>query len=340
MLSQQQLLQINGLTTSFRIGDEYYPAVDHLSLTVHENEVVAIVGESGCGKSALALSIMKLHQKENTKIEGEILFQGKNLVPLSVDEMNRYRGKEIGMIFQDPMTALNPLMRIGQQIEESMKNHLKMTKEEMKNRAIELLAKVGIPDPERTYYQYPHELSGGMRQRVVIAIAIACEPKLLIADEPTTALDVTIQAQILDLLRDMQKEMKTGIILITHDLGVVAEMADRVAVMYAGQIVEIADVYTLFTNPLHPYTRSLFNSLPSAEHVQERLHVIQGMVPSLKNLPRHGCRFAGRIPWIDESAHEKNPQMREVEKDHWVRCTCWKHFKFPEEAEVRNYAVT
>lgn len=340
MLSEQQLLQINGLTTSFRIGDDYYPAVDNLSLTVKENEVLAIVGESGCGKSALALSIMKLHQEENTKIEGEILFQGKNLVPLSLEEMNRYRGKEIGMIFQDPMTALNPLMRVGQQIEESMKNHLQMTKEEMKNRAIDLLAKVGIPEPERTYYQYPHELSGGMRQRVVIAIAIACEPKLLIADEPTTALDVTIQAQILDLLREMQKEMKTGIILITHDLGVVAEMADRVAVMYAGQIVEIADVHTLFTNPLHPYTRSLFNSLPSAEHAQERLHVIQGMVPSLKNLPRHGCRFAARIPWVDESSHEKHPQIREVEKDHWVRCTCWQHFKFPEEAEVRNYAVT
>lgn len=340
LLSGQQLLQIKHLTTSFRIGDHYYPAVDDLSLTVRENEVVAIVGESGCGKSALALSIMKLHEQENTKIEGDILYNGNNLVPLSVDEMNKYRGKEIGMIFQDPLTALNPLMRVGQQIEEGMKNHLNLSKEEMKQRSINLLAKVGIPNPERTYYQYPHELSGGMRQRVVIATAIACEPKLLIADEPTTALDVTIQAQILDLLRDMQKEMKTGIILITHDLGVVAEMADKVAVMYAGQIVEFADVQTLFTNPQHPYTRSLFNSLPSADHAQDRLHVIQGMVPSLKNLPRHGCRFAERIPWIDSSAHEELPVLREVEKDHFVRCTCWQHFDFPEEAEVKNHAVT
>lgn len=339
-MSGKPLLQINHLKTSFRIGDEYYAAVDDLSLTVHENEVVAIVGESGCGKSALALSIMKLHQPENTKIEGEILFNGTDLVPLTIEEMNNFRGKDIGMIFQDPMTALNPLMRVGQQIEESMKNHLKLSKEEMKKRAIELLDQVGIPNPERTYYRYPHELSGGMRQRVVIAIAIACEPKLLIADEPTTALDVTIQAQILDLLRDMQKEMQTGIILITHDLGVVAEMADKVAVMYAGQIVEFADVETLFTNPLHPYTRSLLNSLPSADQIQDRLHVIQGMVPSLKNLPRKGCRFADRIPWVDHSAHEENPEMREVEKGHLVRCTCWQHFEFPDEAEVKSYAIT
>jgi len=339
-LSQKPLLQINHLKTSFRIGDEYYAAVDDVSLTVHENEVVAIVGESGCGKSALALSIMKLHQPENTKIEGEIIFNGTDLVPLTIEEMNKFRGKDIGMVFQDPMTALNPLMRVGHQIEEGMKNHLKLSKEEMKKRAIDLLDKVGIPNPERTYYRYPHELSGGMRQRVVIAIAIACEPKLLIADEPTTALDVTIQAQILDLLKDMQKEMQTGIILITHDLGVVAEMADKVAVMYAGEIVEFADVETLFTNPLHPYTRSLFNSLPSAEHVQDRLHVIQGMVPSLKNLPRKGCRFAERIPWVERSAHEENPEMREVEKGHWVRCTCWQHFDFPDEAEVKSYAIT
>lgn len=339
-MSQKPLLQINHLKTSFRIGDEYFAAVDDVSLTVHENEVVAIVGESGCGKSALALSIMKLHQPENTKIEGEIIFNGTDLVPLTIEEMNKFRGNDIGMVFQDPMTALNPLMRVGQQIEEGMKNHLKLSKEEMKKRAIDLLDKVGIPNPERTYYRYPHELSGGMRQRVVIAIAIACEPKLLIADEPTTALDVTIQAQILDLLKDMQKEMKTGIILITHDLGVVAEMADKVAVMYAGEIVEFADVETLFTNPLHPYTRSLFNSLPSAEHVQDRLHVIQGMVPSLKNLPRKGCRFADRIPWVESSAHEKNPEMREVEKGHWVRCTCWQHFDFPDEAEVKSYAIT
>ncbi len=334
------LLQINNLTTSFRIGDEYYPAVDNVSLTVNENEVLAIVGESGCGKSALALSIMQLHNMERTKMEGEILFGGQNLLSLSLKDLNKIRGKEMGMIFQDPLTALNPLMRVGQQIEEAMKNHLNLTDAEMKKRALELLDKVGIPNPERTYMQYPHELSGGMRQRIVIAIAIACEPKFLIADEPTTALDVTIQAQILDLMRDLQKQMKTGIIMITHDLGVVAEMADKVAVMYAGEIVEYTDVRTLFKNPLHPYTRSLFNSIPSAAKGQEKLHVIQGIVPSLKNLPRTGCRFSSRIPWVDASAHEAHPELREVEKGHYVRCTCYQHFEFPEDAEDLKYDIT
>ncbi|WAA13951.1 ABC transporter ATP-binding protein [Fervidibacillus halotolerans] len=333
------LLQINNLKTSFRIGDEFYAAVDDVSLTVNENEVVAIVGESGCGKSALALSIMGLHHELNTKLEGEILFQNKNLLSLSTNELNNIRGKDMGMIFQDPLTALNPLMRIGDQIEETMKNHYNLSKEEMKKRTLELLNKVGIPNPERTYMQYPHELSGGMRQRVVIAIAIACEPKLLIADEPTTALDVTIQAQILDLMRELQNQMKTGIILITHDLGVVAEMADRVAVMYAGEIVEIADVFTLFNNPLHPYTRSLFNSVPSAAD-GDRLHVIQGIVPSLKKLPRTGCRFSERIPWIKKEAHEENPKLREVEKNHWVRCTCYQHFDFPKDAEDLHYDIS
>jgi peptide/nickel transport system ATP-binding protein len=339
-LTKQPLLQIKNLTTSFRIHDEYYAAVDNVSLNVNENEVLAIVGESGCGKSALALSIMRLHNELNTKLEGEVNFKGQNLLTLSTAEMNRYRGNEMGMIFQDPLTALNPLMRIGQQIEEAMKNHLNLSDAEMKARSLELLKKVGIPNPERTYLQFPHELSGGMRQRVVIAIAIACEPKFLIADEPTTALDVTIQAQILDLMRELQKQMKTGIILITHDLGVVAEMADRVAVMYAGEIVEIADVYTLFSNPLHPYTRSLFNSIPSAAEGSDRLHVIQGIVPSLKNLPRTGCRFASRIPWIKESAHEINPTLHEVEKKHWVRCTCYQDFHFPDDTEAVKYDIS
>jgi len=333
------LLQINNLTTSFRIGDDYYPAVDNVTLTVNENEVLAIVGESGCGKSALALSIMQLHNMERTKMEGEISFNGQNLLSLSLKDLNKIRGKEMGMIFQDPLTALNPLMRVGQQIEEAMKNHLDLSDAEMKKRSLELLQKVGIPNPQRTYMQYPHELSGGMRQRVVIAIAIACEPKFLIADEPTTALDVTIQAQILDLMRDLQKQMKTGIILITHDLGVVAEMADKVAVMYAGEVVEYADVKTLFKNPLHPYTRSLFNSIPSSAKNQDRLHVIKGIVPSLKNLPRTGCRFASRIPWVDASAHEEHPVMREVEQGHFVRCTCYQHFEFPKDAEDLKYDV-
>ncbi|MBS4175472.1 ABC transporter ATP-binding protein [Bacillus sp. FJAT-49736] len=329
-MGNQPLLQLQDLRTSFRIQDNFYAAVDGVSLTVNENEVVAIVGESGCGKSALALSIMGLHPEGRTKLEGNVNFQNRNLLSLSTSEMNKIRGKDVGMIFQDPLTALNPLMTCGKQIEESMNYHTKLSASEIKAKALELLKKVGIPNPERTYKQYPHELSGGMRQRVVIAIAIACDPSLVIADEPTTALDVTIQAQIMDLLKDLQKQMKTGIILITHDLGVVAEMADRVAVMYAGEIVELADVNTLFKNPLHPYTRSLLNSIPSTTSGNDRLHVIKGIVPSLQKLPRQGCRFKDRIDWMDANEHEENPILREVEPNHYVRCTCYKNFDFPQ----------
>ncbi|MEK5393662.1 ABC transporter ATP-binding protein [Margalitia sp. FSL K6-0131] len=329
-MENQPLLQLQNLRTSFRIQDEYFAAVDDVTLTVNENEVVAIVGESGCGKSALALSVMGLHPAGRTKLEGNVNFNGRNLLSLSTGEMNKIRGKDIGMIFQDPLTALNPLMTCGKQIEESMTYHTKLSSSEIKARALELLKKVGIPNPERTYKQYPHELSGGMRQRVVIAIAISCDPSLVIADEPTTALDVTIQAQIMDLLKELQKQMKTGIILITHDLGVVAEMADKVAVMYAGEVVELADVNTLFKNPLHPYTRSLLNSIPSTTTAKGRLHVIQGIVPSLQKLPRQGCRFKERIQWMPDHEHEENPVLREVEPNHFVRCTCYKNFDFPQ----------
>lgn len=328
-MEKTPLLQIQNLQTSFRIEGKYYAAVDHVSLTVNENEVLAIVGESGCGKSALALSIMGLHQEGRTKLEGSVNFGGRNLLSLSTAEMNKIRGNEVGMIFQDPLTALNPLMTVGKQIGENMSFHTKLSNSEIKNRTLKLLNQVGIPNPERTYKQYPHELSGGMRQRVVIAIAIACKPKLIIADEPTTALDVTIQAQIIDLLKELQGQMKTGIILITHDLGVVSEMADRVAVMYAGEIVELANVHSIFKNPLHPYTQSLLNSIPSSKTTKGKLHVIQGIVPPLKKLPRTSCRFKSRIPWINESHHEENPVMREVRPNHWVRCTCYKHFHFP-----------
>lgn len=330
-MGNQPLLQLENLHTSFRIQGDYFAAVDNVSLTVNQNEVVAIVGESGCGKSALALSIMGLHPQERTKLQGNVNFNGRNLLALSTSQLNKVRGKDIGMIFQDPLTALNPLMTCGNQIEESMTYHTKLSSSQKKEKAIELLQKVGIPNPERTYKQYPHELSGGMRQRIVIAIAIACNPSVVIADEPTTALDVTIQAQIMDLLKELQQQMKTGIILITHDLGVVAEMADRVAVMYAGEIVEMADVNTLFKNPLHPYTRSLLNSIPSTTTAKEKLHVIKGIVPSLQNLPREGCRFKERISWMPEDEHEKNPVLREVEPNHFVRCTCYKNFHFPEQ---------
>ncbi|SOC44980.1 ABC transporter ATP-binding protein [Salinicoccus kekensis] len=320
----EYLLEANNLTTSFKIDGEYYPAVDDVSIRIRENEVLALVGESGSGKSATAFSLMGLHR--HARVSGEVLFQGKDILKNNERQMNRIRGGDIAMIFQDPMTALNPLMKIKHQIQETLKIHGTVRKSGRELYTIELLEKVGIPRPERVAENYPHELSGGMRQRVVIAIAIANRPKLLIADEPTTALDVTIQAQILDLIRELQDDLGSGVLLITHDLGVVAEMADRVAVMYAGQIVEVAPVRELFKNPKHPYTRSLLNSLPSEEQLGSKLHVIQGVVPALNKMDREGCRFAPRIPWIPEEAHEHQPKLREVEPGHLVRCTCYQDF--------------
>lgn len=322
------LLRIEHLQTSFRILDNYYAAVDDVSLTVHENEIVAIVGESGCGKSALALSIMRLHNEANTKLQGYIHYKNRDLLKMSPAQINKIRGSDIGMIFQEPLTALDPLMTVGKQIEENLTYHTKLSKAERKDRTLDLLKQVGIPKPERTYKQYPHELSGGMRQRIVIAIAVACKPSLIIADEPTTALDVTIQAQILNLLTSLQQQTKMGVILITHDLSVVAETADRIVVMYAGQVVETGTVQEIFRNPLHPYARSLLNSIPSAYSKRAKLHVIQGVVPSLSKLPRSGCRFQSRIPWIPANRHEEEPVLHEAAPDHWVRCTCYKHFDF------------
>ncbi|KGA96525.1 peptide ABC transporter ATP-binding protein [Alkalihalobacillus alcalophilus ATCC 27647 = CGMCC 1.3604] len=326
-----QLLKIQNLQTSFRIKDDYHAAVDGVTLEVNKNEIVAIVGESGCGKSALAFSIMGFHDPKRSKIEGHIYYKEHDLANISTAKLNKLRGSEMGMIFQDPLTALNPLMVVGAQIEETLILHTKMNKEQRKARVLELLDSVGIPNPQRTFNQYPHELSGGMRQRVVIAIAIANKPAFLVADEPTTALDVTIQAQILDLMKELKEKMDAGVILITHDLGVVAEMADRVAVMYAGQIVELAPVEELFANPKHPYTRSLLQSVPSTDKKDERLHVIQGIVPPLPSLPRVGCRFKARIPWIPEEAHEENPELHEIKPGHFVRCTCYKTFHFQDE---------
>lgn len=336
MQTGKPLLEINHLHTAFRIKDDYYDAVDDVSFVLEKNEILAIVGESGSGKSTLATTIVGLHNKANTRVEGEVLYQDLNLIDLNETLYNRIRGNDIGMIFQDPLGALNPLMTISDQIEEALIYHTKLDSAARKERVLELLEQVGIPKPKRVARQYPHELSGGMRQRVVIAIALSCKPPILIADEPTTALDVTIQAQILDLMKDLQDEMETGIILITHDLGVVAETADRVAVMYAGQIVEMATAMDLFTNPKHPYTRSLLKSIPQSDELQgdsEDLHVIQGTVPSLKNLPRTGCRFASRIPWIPAEMHEENPTLHEIAPNHFVRCTCHEHFHFEGEVE-------
>ena len=332
----EKLLEIKNLETAFRIKDDYFNAVDKVSLDLYRNEVLAIVGESGCGKSTLATTIMRLHNENLTKSTGEIIFNGKNILDLTEDEMNKIRTKDIGMIFQDPLSSLIPLHRIGKQIEEALIYHTELSAEERQKRVIELLTQVGIPNPERCAKQYPHELSGGMRQRVMIAMAMSCKPSVLIADEPTTALDVTIQAQILDLIKGLQAEMHAGIILITHDLGVVAEMADRVAVLYAGEVVEIGTAEQIFKNPQHPYTRSLLRSIPQIddEEVGEELYVIQGMVPSLKTLDRQGCRFANRIPWVKDEHHEHNPTLHEVEEGHHVRCTCHRNFEF--EGEENN----
>lgn len=331
------LLEINALHTAFRMQDNYYDAVEDVSFSLEKNEILAIVGESGCGKSTLATTIVGLHNKANTRISGEIIYQNLNLIDLNETLYNRIRGNDIGMVFQDPLSALNPMMTVGEQIDEVLLYHSRMTKEERALRVGELLAQVKVEDPERTAKCYPHELHGEMRQRVGIAIAIACEPPIIIADEPTTALDVTVQAQILDLLSEVRDDTGAGIILITHDLGVVAEIADRVAVMYAGQIVETAAVVDLFSNPKHPYTRSLLRSMPQANGALDfdsgELYVIQGDVPSLQQLPKSGCRFAGRIPWIPFSAHEQSPKMHEISKGHSVRCTCHESFRFEGESE-------
>ncbi|MGE7664233.1 ABC transporter ATP-binding protein [Ureibacillus composti] len=331
MNTSDELLKIHNLHTGFRIKDTFYDAVDGVSLTLRKNEILAIVGESGCGKSTLATSIIGLHDPNKTRVQGEIMFKNTNLATLSEEEFEHVRGSDISMIFQDPLSALNPLMRIGEQIEESLKYHTDMSKNQRNERVFELLRQVGINRPERIVKQFPHQLSGGMRQRVMIAIAISCKPQIIIADEPTTALDVTIQSQILDLLIDLQNETNAGILLITHDLGVVAEVADRVAVMYAGEIIEEATVEELFKRPKHPYTRSLFNSIPQMNAHSGRLNVIEGIVPSLIQLPRTGCRFAPRISWLPDSVHEDHPTLHEVSPGHFVRCSCWKVFHFKSE---------
>jgi len=324
----EPILQIKNLRTSFRLEGRYYAAVDGINLEINKNEVFAIVGESGSGKSATALSVTRLHNPNYTTIEGEVLFGGQDLISIPEKQLNGIRGKHISMIFQDPLTALNPLMRVGAQIEEPLLYHSNMNAAQKKARALELLEAVGMASPQLIYRQLPHELSGGMRQRAMIAVALACDPQLVIADEPTTALDVTIQAQILDLLRKLQKDTQASVILITHDLGVVAEMADRVAVMYAGQIVEIASVWQIFKNPRHPYTRSLLASIPSAGENSGRLNAIAGTVPTLRKMPRTGCRFARRTPWISAAAHQENPTYHEIEPGHKVLCTCYRSFRF------------
>ena len=317
------LLEIKGLKTHFDTRDGVVKAVDEVSLRIDRGEVLGLVGESGCGKSVTSLSIMGLIPHPGEIVAGEILFDGRDILDMKEDELRRLRGEHISMIFQQPGSALNPVQRAGVQIKEVYKLHRDWSKDVRQEKAIEMLSEVGIPDPESRAKAYPFELSGGMGQRVMIAMALACEPELLIADEPTTALDVTIQAQILDLIRDLQESSATAVLLITHDLGVVAEMADRVAVMYAGEIVEQTDVRTIFKNPLHPYTKGLIGSIPVLGAPVDTLSTIPGIVPSLIDLPP-GCRFADRCAARIENkldiCLEQEPQLIELKAGHEVRC--------------------
>ncbi|WP_391560421.1 ABC transporter ATP-binding protein [Robertmurraya sp.] len=330
------LLEVKNLETAFSIDGQYYNAVDNVSFSVKPRQIVGIVGESGCGKSVMSLSIMKLLPKGIGKIKsGSIQFEGVQLEQMSDKEINSIRGKEIAMIFQEPMTSLNPVFSIGFQIQEVLFNHMKISKKEARLKSIALLKSVGISRPEKIIDEYPHQLSGGMRQRVMIAIAIACQPKLLIADEPTTALDVTVQAQILELLKDIQKVNDMSVILITHDLGVVAEMCDEVIVMYAGKVVEKTDVDTLFHDPKHPYTKLLMGAIPRMDEDVEVLSSIKGIVPSLKNMPKVGCKFAARCPQVMPECTSITPLLAETDEGHEVSCLLYPTSR-PREGVLHN----
>jgi peptide/nickel transport system ATP-binding protein len=320
------ILDVQNLKTVFFTNSGLFKAVDDVSFNVRRGETLAIVGESGCGKSVSALSIMRLVPNPPGKIVGgTVVLEGRDLLALSEEEMRSIRGNRMSMIFQEPMTSLNPVMRIGDQITEAVRLHQDMTSKQAWARAVEMLRLVRIPEPERRAREYPHQLSGGMRQRAMIAMALACRPVLLIADEPTTALDVTIQAQILTLIVELQKELGTGLILITHDLGVVAQTAQRVIVMYAGKKVEEASVDDLFADPRHPYTRGLMASMPAVislgAKTDVRLNEIPGMVPSLTNLPE-GCAFAPRCPLAIERCRQEYPPLQDFGGQH--RAACWR----------------
>ncbi len=316
----EPLLEIANLRTYFISKDAEVKAVDGIDLTVYPRQIVCVVGESGSGKSITSLSIMRLVPQPRGKIvSGTMMFNGRNLLDLSEEQMTDVRGNEISMIFQEPMTALNPVLSIGDQITEVLIRHRHMTKRQAWGKAVEMLRFVGVPRSEQIVHDYPHQLSGGLRQRVMIAMAMVCEPKLLLADEPTTALDVTIQAQVLDLMKKMRDDFNTAIVLITHDLGVVADMADHVVVMYAGQVVESVNADDLFAQPLHPYTKALMASIPSLDEEKEVLYSIPGTVPDAAAFPV-GCRFAERCPLAQPSCREKMPELRELQPGHFVRC--------------------
>lgn len=323
-MSEAPLLEVDGLITEFDTDEGRVRAVDDISFRVTAGKTLGVVGESGCGKSVTALSIMRLLPQPAGRIGGgSIRFEGRDLSTLSLQEMEHVRGNRIGMVFQEPMTALNPVHSIGRQLTEGLRLHKGLDAKAAAAEAIAILDRVGIPSPEVRMGEYPHQLSGGMRQRVVIAIALACRPALLIADEPTTALDVTIQAQILELIKDLQREMGMSVILITHDLGVIAETCDDVVVMYAGKVAEQGSVFDIFDRPTHPYTQGLLTSIPTLESTpKSRLNIIEGMVPGLRDLP-YGCRFENRCPRATEQCLEKPPPEETIADSHRVSCYRW-----------------
>ena len=324
MEKKGDMLRVNNLKTHFYTHDGLVPAVDGVSFQIGKGETLCIVGESGCGKSVTAMSILKLVPTPPGRyVSGEIFFKGEDLLKKSYKEMMKIRGNDIAMIFQEPMTSLNPVFTVGNQICETIMLHQGLNKKRATEAAIKILGRVGIPLPEKRVREYPHQLSGGMRQRVMIAMALSCNPMLLIADEPTTALDVTIQAQILDIMKKMKEEMDSSIIFITHDLGVVAEMADRVVVMYAGKIVEEGRVEEIFNNPKHPYTKGLLKSIPRLEGKRkENLHVIEGMVPNIYNLPK-GCKFNPRCEYSMDICKLQEPSLRIIDNKGEKKCACW-----------------
>ena len=318
---EEKILEVEGLCTQFKTERGLLKAVEGVSFEVYKGEMLGIVGESGCGKSVTSQSILRLYdEKSLARYSGQIRFQGKNLLELPEKEMQNIRGEKISMVFQDALSSLNPVFTVGNQIMESLLIHRKLKKQEAREKAVEMLRLVGIPDPERRFYQYPFELSGGMRQRVMIAVALACSPQILIADEPTTALDVTIQAQIMDLIVEMNQKLHMGVMLITHDLAVVAETCSRVIVMYLGQIVEEGLVEDIFDHPAHPYTKGLMASIPKLDSQKgERLHQIKGTVPLLNQIPS-GCRFAPRCPFAGEQCRQEMPELLPKGKTQKVRC--------------------
>ena len=322
-LNQEALVEVKNLKTYFYTEEGVVKAVDGVDFEIYPGETLGVVGESGCGKSVTSLSIMRLVESPPGRIEaGEINFDSRDLTKIPEKEMRKIRGNDISMIFQEPMTSLNPVYTVGDQIMEAIILHKKVDKKEARRQAIDMLQKVGIPLPEQRVDEYPHQLSGGMRQRVMIAMALSCDPQLLIADEPTTALDVTIQAQILELMNSLKESYGMAIMMITHDLGVIAEVSDRVAVMYAGKVVEYTDVDTLFDDPKHPYTWGLMNSIPKLDKDVDRLEAIPGSVPSPLNFPE-GCKFNTRCPLAEGKCFEEEPPLEDTDGEHMVRC--WRY---------------